>query len=161
MATTENQLTILGKELTRQEKLKKSRKITTDLTRKIIDWLNDTGYFIVWRNNSIPSTRHEVVKETINAFDKDGNPIEILTEYVKVHFKKNQKTISTLDIIGYRSDNVHTEIEIKTGNDKLDKEQKEHLSNLQKAGCVSFATSDFNSFKEQIKPFLFEKVNAF
>jgi hypothetical protein len=148
--------------LSRNEKLKKSRKVTTDLTRLVIDYLNATRQFKVWRNNSIPSTRHEVVKEVINAFDAQGNPIEIVTEHVKVHFKKNQKTVSTLDIIGVRLwDACHTEIEIKTGKDKLDKEQAEHLADLQKAGCVSFVVTDEQSFLIQIEKFLKPKVLAF
>lgn len=150
------------KELSRNEKLKKSRKITNDLTRFVIDYLNGTGQYKVWRNNNIPSTRHSVVTEVINAFDGQGNPIEIVTEHVKVNFKKNQKTVSTLDVIGYRLwDGCHTEIEIKTGRDKLDPEQAEHLADLQKSGCISFVVTNEKSFIEQINPFLKSKLLAF
>lgn len=146
-------------ELTRHQKLIKSRKITTDLTKKIIDYLNDSGCFKVWRNNNIPSTRHEVVEEIINAFDRLGNPIEIKTEHVKVNFKKNQKTVSTLDLIGYRiSDGLHLEIEIKTGKDKLDSDQQSHLNDLQKSKCISFATSNFEAFLIQIQPYKIHKL---
>ena len=150
------------KELSRHEKLKKSRKITTDLTRFVIDYLNATGQFKCWRNNSIPSTRHEVVTDVIKAFDADGNPIEIVTEHVKVHFKRSQKTVSTLDVIGVRLwDACHVEIEIKTGKDKLDPEQAEHLADLQKAGCVSFVVADEQSFLIQIEKYLKPRELAF
>lgn len=146
-------------ELTRHQKLVKSRKITTDLTKKIIDYLNNSGCFKVWRNNNIPSTRHEIVEEIIQAFDKDGNPIEIKTQHVKVNFKRSQKTVSTLDIIGFRLvDGLHIEIELKTGKDRLDADQQSHLNDLQKAKCISFATSDFEMFLIQIEPYRIYKT---
>ncbi len=141
-------------ELSKREKLLKSRKVTTDLTKKIIDHLNNSGCFKAWRNNNIPSTRHEVVTEIIHAFDKDGKTIEIKTEHVKVHFKKNQKTVSTLDIIGFRlADGMHLEIEIKTSSDTLDTDQQKHLSDLQRAKCISFATGKFETYLLQIEPY--------
>lgn len=151
-----------SKELTRAEKMKISRKATTEFSREVINWLNNSGAFKAWRNNNIPSTRHSIERVIIPSFDKDGNAIEIVTEHVKVNFKKNQKTVSTLDLIGYRiSDGKHLEIEIKTGKDKLDLDQQSHLNDLQAAGCISFATGDMHTFRQQIKPYLTDKPLAF
>lgn len=150
------------KELSRSDKMRASRKITNKLQSDVIDYLNNSMQFKVWRNNNIPSTRHQVVIEKIPSFDKDGNPIEIITEHVKVNFKKNQKTVSTFDIIGFRlSDGKHLEIEIKSGKDKLDVDQKLHMDHLQASGCISFATGDKASFEIHIKPFMMDKKLAF
>jgi hypothetical protein len=150
------------KDLSRMDKLRASRKVTNDFQRWVLDYLNSTGDFKVWRNNNIPSTRHQVIKEVIKAFDANGNPIEIVTEHVKVNFKKNQKTVSTFDIIGFRiKDGLHLEIEIKTGKDQLDHEQKLHMNDLQASGCISFATGNKQMFLVQIKPYIEEKPLPF
>lgn len=152
----------IEKQLSRQDKMRKSRKLTNEFQAFVINFLNDTGQFKVWRNNNIPSTRHEVVKEVINAYDKDGNEIEIITEHVKVNFKKNQKTVSTFDLIGYRiSDGLHLEIEIKVGKDKLDEDQQSHMNDLQKSGCISFATGSKETFLLQIEKYMVEKALMF
>lgn len=161
MFETEDNLFDL-KPLDKKQRLQQSRKQTNEFQKWVKDWLNNTRQFKVWRNNNIPSTRHEVVVEEIPAFDKDGNPIIIKTEHVKVHFKKNQKEVSTFDLIGFRkSDGKHVEIEIKTGKDKLDDDQLIHLKALQASGCISFATRDKLMFLEQIKPYVEEKRPAF
>lgn len=150
------------KELTRTEKLRKSRKATNEFQKWVIDWLNDSGQFKVWRNNNIPSTRHQIVTNVIHAFDKEGNPIEIITEHVKVNFKKNQKTVSTFDVIGFRKkDGLHLEIEIKVGKDTLDTDQKDHMNDLHTSKCVSFAVGDKYTFEQQISRWMDAKTLAF
>lgn len=150
------------KELSRQDKLRASRKLTNTFQTWVKDWLNDSRQFKVWRNNNIPSTRHEAVIEFIDAFNEHGQPVRIKTETVKVHFKKNQKEVSTLDLIGFRiRDGRHVEIEIKTGKDKLDADQQTHLNALQASGCISFATGDKHTFLQQIAPYMEEKKLAF
>lgn len=150
------------KELSRQDKLRASRKLTNAFQSWVKDWLNDSKQFKVWRNNNIPSTRHEAVIEFIDAFNEQGQPVRIRTEHVKVHFKKNQKEVSTFDLIGFRiKDGKHLEIEIKTGKDKIDAGQQEHMNALQASGCISFAASDKFTFLQQIKPYMDEKPLAF
>lgn len=150
------------KELTRIEKLRASRKATNEFQTWVIKWLNDTGQFKAWRNNNIPSTRHQIVEEVFNVFDKDGNPMQIKTQHVKVNFKKNQKTVSTFDIIGFRkSDGRHLEIEIKKGKDTLDAEQLEHMNDLQDAKAISFATGNKETFLLQIDKFVTQRKLAF
>lgn len=149
-------------ELSKKERLQKSRKLTNEFQKYVKDWLNKTGQFKVWRNNNIPSTRHEVIVEEIHAFDAEGNPVIIRTEHVKVNFKKNQKEVSTFDLIGFRiKDGKHLEIEIKTGKDRLDDEQKKHMNHLRASGCISFAVGDKNTFLTVIAPFVEEKPLAF
>lgn len=145
-------------ELTRQEKLKKSRKITTDLTKDAMDYLNKTGCFKVWRNNNIPSTRIYKEKEWLDGETEDGKTVRVLVEIPKVAFKSKQIKVSTFDIIGFRLiDGMHVEIEVKT-KDQLDDDQKEHLTDLKKASCISFVISDMYTLKVQIEPFLKRKL---
>jgi hypothetical protein len=150
------------KGITKKQKLQQSRKLTNEFQTFVKNWLNKTGQFRVWRNNNIPSTRHEVIVEEIPAYDAEGNAVIIKTEHVKVHFKKNQKEVSTFDLIGFRiRDGKHLEIEIKTGKDKLDEDQVKHLKALQASGCISFATANKQMFFEQIRPYIEDKPLAF
>jgi hypothetical protein len=150
------------KGITKKQKLQQSRKLTNEFQTFVKNWLNKTGQFRVWRNNNIPSTRHEVIVEEIPAYDAEGNAVIIKTEHVKVHFKKNQKEVSTFDLIGYRiRDGKHVEIEIKKGKDELDEDQEKHLKLLQASGCISFATKDKTMFLHQIAKFIEEKPLAF
>lgn len=158
----ENDLFGLVSGISKKQKLQKSRQLTNEFQSWVKNWLNKSGQFKVWRNNNIPSTRHEVVVEEIPAYDAEGKPVIIKTEHVKVHFKKNQKEVSTFDLIGFRiKDGKHVEIEIKTGKDKLDEDQEKHLKALQASGCIAFATSTKEMFFHQIAPFIEEKPLAF
>lgn len=142
--------TIESTKESRADKMRASRKVTNEFQAWVIKYLNDSMQFKAWRNNNIPSTRIEVIKE------------EGKEDVTKVHYKKNQKTVSTLDVIGFRiSDGKHLEIEIKTGKDKLDKDQLSHLTDLQKSGCISFATGDKHTFMQQITPYMEERKLAF
>jgi len=133
--------------VSRHDKLIKSKKATNEFTAFVIKYLNDSGKFVAWRSNNTPSTRIEVIKE------------EGKEDIVKVHFKKNQKTIAVLDVTGYRvSDGKHLQIEIKVGKDTLKPDQKQHLQAMQKAGCISFVTSTKHDFMLQITPFMEQKT---
>lgn len=137
------------KELTSKEKLIKSRKATTDLTKWAISYLNDNG-FIAWRQNNIPSTRSEI---TLKA---DG------TKETKFHFKKNNITFKLLDIAAVNKETgVYFEIELKTGTDKLSEGQRERIESLKKANAISFAFKDKETFLIQIKAFIKPKPLAF
>lgn len=138
------------KELSRNEKLKKSRKITTDVTKWAIDYLNDSGQFIAWRQNNIPSTRSEIT------IKPDGS------KETKFHFKKNQITFKLLDIAAVQKETgKYCEFEVKTGADKLSTGQIERLQSLKNAGAISFAFSDKETFIHQIKPYLIDRKLAF
>lgn len=161
-----------SKELTRKEKMSKSRKITTDLTRDAINYINDTKQFIVHRQNNIPSTRlaKEIDAaeplnkdgEAITVYDIDGKPVEIFTEQLKTYYKKNQKEFALLDIAGFRiSDGVHLEIEVKTGKDKLKQDQKDRIKSIRDTGGISFAFSDMKMLKILIEPYLQQYKPAF
>lgn len=135
--------------LTSKEKLIKSRKKTTDLTKWCISYLNDNG-FIAWRQNNIPSTRSEV---TVKA---DG------TKETKFHFKKNNITFKLLDIAAVQIETgIYCEIELKAGSDKLSEGQKERLQSLKKANAICFAFYDKETFMHQIKPFVKDRPLAF
>lgn len=132
----------LDKVAQRKARNNASRAATGALTGAVINFLNMSG-FKVWRNNNIPST---VQKVQINP---DGS------KQISQRYKAGMIKVATLDIIGFRKrDGAHVEIEIKSGKDSLSKEQREHLAELQKAGCISFAVKDFDTFREQIKPYL-------
>ncbi len=119
-----------------------SRAATGALTNSVMNFMNMSG-FKVWRNNNIPST---VQKVQINP---DGS------KKISQRYKAGMIKVATFDIIGFRKrDGAHVEIEIKRGKDSLSKEQREHLSDLQKSGCISFAVKDFDTFMGQIKPYL-------
>lgn len=138
-----------AKELTSKEKLIKSRKVTTDLTKWAISYLNENG-FIAWRQNNIPSTRSEI---TLKA---DG------TKETKFHFKKNNITFKLLDIAAINKETgVYYELELKTGTDKLSEGQKERIEALKKANAISFAFKDKETFILQIKPYIKPRPLAF
>lgn len=138
------------KQLTKREKLVKSRKKTTDLTKEIIQWLNDSEQFIAWRQNNIPSTRTEII------IKPDG------TKDTKFHFKKNNVTFKLLDIAAVHIETgKYCEFELKTGTDKLSEGQKERLQSLKKANAICFAFYDKETFMHQIKPFIRERKPAF
>lgn len=129
----------------RAERLRASRKKTTDFTSAVLLRLNLLG-FVAWRNNNIPSqvTRIKV--------DADGK------EHRTTRYKSNNVYLGTLDIIGFRKrDGRHVEIEIKTKakkKDTLSPEQKRQLEKLKSAFCISFVTENLDDFEIQIKPFL-------
>jgi hypothetical protein len=139
-----------SKDLTSKEKLIKSRKITTNLTKWAIDYLNDSEQFICWRQNNIPSTRSETT------FKPDG------TKDVKFHFKKNNVTFKLLDIAAVnKATGQYFELEVKTGKDKLSPGQQDRINALKLANAVSFAFSDKETFLIQIKPYLLPRKPAF
>lgn len=147
-----------SKELSRADKMRASRKITTDLTKDAIDHLNKTGLFKVWRNNNMPSTRIYKEKDWMDGETEDGKWIRVKVEVTKTAFKSNQTKVSTFDIIGFRiGDGVHLEIEVKT-KDQLDEDQAKHMVDLKKAGCISFVISDMFTLRHQIEPFLIRKL---
>lgn len=155
---------LFGKEkhLTRSEKMQITRKQTNEFQSWVIDWLNNSGQFKAWRVNNIPSTRLANEKKQLEAETLTGEPITVIATIPVVYHKKNQKQFSIFDVCGFRlSDGKHLEIEIKTKNDTLDKDQKEHMSDLQTTGCISFATGDKHSFLLQIMPYMAEKQLAF
>lgn len=136
--------------LSKKEKLIKSRKATTDLTKWVIEYLNNSESFIAWRQNNIPSTRTEVV------FKADG------TKDTKFHFKKNNIKFKLLDIAAVHIETgKYCEFELKTGSDKLSEGQKERIESLKKANAISFAFNDKESFLWQIKHFIKERPLAF
>ncbi len=138
------------KQLSPKEKLIKSRKATTDLTKEIIQWLNDSGQFIAWRQNNIPSTRTEVI------IKPDG------TKDTKFHFKKNNVTFKLLDIAAIQIETgIYCEFELKKGADKLSEGQKERIRSLKAANAICFAFYDKETFMHQIKPFVREREPAF
>lgn len=145
-------------ELSRADKMRKSRKVTTDLTKDAVDYLNATGCFKVWRNNNIPSTRLYREDEWLDGETEAGEIIRVKVNIPKVAFKKSQIKVSTFDIIGFRLiDGVHVEIEVKT-KDHLDTDQAQHLKELKSAGSISFVINDMLTLKFQIEPFLIKKL---
>jgi hypothetical protein len=146
------------KELSRADKMRASRKITTDLTKDAIEFLNKSGCFKVWRNNNMPSTRIYKEKEWMDGELEDGSFVRVKVEITKTAFKKGNTKVSTFDIIGFRlSDGMHLEIEVKT-KDKLDEDQAKHLVDLKNAGCISFVISNMFTLKHQIEPFMIRKL---
>lgn len=149
-----------AKELSRKDKLKKSKAFTASLTVFAIDYLNANG-FVCHRSNNTPSTRITKKPVIIKAFDKDGKPIEIKYDEVSINFKKGNIKATILDISGVRNDGVHTELEVKTGKDSLSEAQIDRIKTLKSFGAISFAFSDKETFLLQIKPFVPSKKLAF
>jgi hypothetical protein len=161
---------LFGKpELTKAEKTKASRKITGDLTREVIDWLNDTQQFKVHRSNNIPSPIIKREQGVISAFDEQGKPKDYFYEKITTMFKKNTIKDKILDISGIvlpYNGNDHIaghliELEVKTGKDELSEGQAERIKMIKAAGGISFVFSDWTTFIVQITPYLTEKKLAF
>jgi hypothetical protein len=151
------------KELSRNEKLRKSKKVTADLTQWAIDYLNDSNQFLVHRSNNTPSTRIVKTPKIFKAFDKDGNPITFEYDEVEIFFKKGNIKKTILDISGFCLDGkaTHIELEVKTGKDSLSEGQIKRIEDIKSAGGISFAFKDKESFLWQIKPFVRERKQAF
>lgn len=146
-------------ELTRQEKTKQSKKATGDLTRRVIDYLNDSGQFEVHRSNNIPSPIIKREMAYINAFDENGNPKQYPYEKVTTMFRKHNIKKKILDVSGIRlKDGLHIELEAKTGNDELSEGQEERIKTLKNAHSISFVFSNMETFLIQIKPFMENKL---
>lgn len=148
------------KELSRKDKLKKSKALTASLTIFAIDYLNDNG-FVCHRSNNYPSQRIVKKEMIFNAFDKDGNPIQHKYLDVQISFKKGNIKQTILDISGVRWDGLHTELEVKTGKDQLSEAQLDRIKTLKSFGAISFAFSDKETFLIQINPYLKPKELAF
>lgn len=157
------------KELSRSEKAKKSRKVTSDLTRWAIDFLNDSQQFQVNRSNNFPSPRITKSKTVFEYIDQEGNPQKFEYDEVSIHFKKGNIKESILDISGFvlpynGNDSLagkHIEIEVKTGKDSLSEGQIKRIEDIKKAGGISFMFDSKDSFMHQIRPFMVEKKLAF
>lgn len=157
------------KEKSRKEKLIKSRKATTDLTFKVVQWLNDSQQFRCHRSNNSPGHRISREKKIFEAFDKDGNPIKFEYEDVKIFFKKNNIKDTILDVSGivlpYNGNEKwaghHVELECKTGKDTLSTEQAQRIKDIRDAGGISFVFSDMETFLFQIRSFVVDKLKAF
>lgn len=156
-------------EKTRRERLIKSRRDTTDLTKDVIEWLNATQQFKVHRSNNFPSQRITRKPVIVNAFDSTGKPIEIKYDQVEIHFKKNNIKEKILDISGFvlpynGNDSIaghHIELEVKTKKDTLSEGQIERIHQVKRAGGISFVFDTMETFLLQIKPFIVEKKLAF
>lgn len=156
-------------ELTRQQKGKASRKVTSDLTKQVIDWLNASMQFRVHRSNNIPSPIIKREMAYIEAFDQYGNPKKFEYERITTMFKKHNVKEKILDISGIvlpYNGNDHIaghliEIEVKTGKDSLSEGQVERIKMIKEAGGISFVFSDWNTFMFQIKPYMMERKLAF
>lgn len=157
------------KQPSRAEKMKISRKATTDLTKDAIKYLNDTLQFQVHRSNNFPSPRITRKEAIFEAFDKDGNPVVFKYEKVDVHFKSNNITESILDISGFvlpyaGNDHLagkHVELEVKTKKDTLSEGQVKRIADVKAAGGIAFVFDSMETLKIQIKPFLMERLLAF
>lgn len=150
-------------DLSRNEKLKKSKKVSADLTQWAIDYLNNSNQFLVHRSNNTPSTRIVKKPKVFNAFDKVGNPITFKYDEVEIFFKKGNIKKTILDISGFSLNNnaTHIELEVKTGKDSLSEGQIKRIEDIKAAGGISFAFNDKESFLWQIKPFIKQKPLAF
>jgi len=142
------------KELSKADKLKKAKKITADLTNFAIDYLNNSGIFMVHRSNNTPSTRISKQEKVFKAFDENGNPIEFKYMDVSINFKKGNIKDTILDISGIRNDGVHIELEVKTGKDTLSDNQIERIRLLKSFKGISFAFKDKETFLLQIGPYM-------
>jgi hypothetical protein len=143
----------------RADKMRETRKKTNEFQKWVIDYLNNTGQFKVWRNNNIPSTRKSLQKQWMQGTTRSGQIIEVEVLVEKVHFKAHQTDVSTFDVIGFRIwDGRHVEIEVKYGNDKLDVDQKKHLADLQKSDAISFVATGKDLLKKQIDPYMKEDL---
>lgn len=157
------------KDLSRSDKMRISRKVTTDLTKKVIDFLNDSQQFQVHRSNNFPSPRITKVKTEFKYIDHSGNAQVFEYEDVKIHFKKYNIKEAILDISGFvlpynGNDDIaghHVEIEVKTKKDTLSDEQIKRIADVKGAGGISFVFDTFETFMIQIKPYMKEKLYAF
>jgi len=149
-------------ELTRKEKMVKSRKLTTDLTKDVIKWLNDTGQFHVHRSNNFPSPRITRTPMEYDCYNKEGQPVTFKYEKVDIHFKSNNIKEAILDISGFTTDTArHIELEVKTKNDTLSDAQATRIKAIKEAGGISFVFDTMETFLFQIKPFIKEWPLAF
>jgi hypothetical protein len=156
-------------DLTRQQKTKASRKITSDLTKDVIDWMNESMQFKVHRSNNIPSPIIKRETAFIDAFDQEGNPKQYPYEKITTMFRKNNIKEKILDISGivlvYNGNDIwagkHVEIESKVGKDSLSEGQIERIKLIKQAGGISFVFSDWKTFLFQIKPYMVERKLAF
>lgn len=158
-----------SKELSRADKMRASRKATTDLTRKVIDWLNETQQFHVHRSNNFPSPRITRNKAEFKYIDSNNEQQIFEYDEVEIHFKKGNIKESILDISGIvlpynMNDSIagHViELEVKTGKDSLSEGQINRINVIKKAGGISFVFSDWHTFMIQITPYLVERKLAF
>jgi len=149
-------------ELTRNQKTKASRRITAELTKWVIDYLNDSGQFEVHRSNNIPAPIIKRENAFIDAFDENGNPKQYPYEKVTTMFRKNNIKKKILDVSGFRlSDGLHIELECKTGNDELSEGQTERIKKVKSAGGIAFIFSNKETFLMQIEKHLTPKKLAF
>lgn len=157
------------KELSRADKMRKSRKVTTDLTKEIIEWLNDSQQFQVHRSNNFPSPRITKGTGTFEYIDCNGHKQVFEYEKITVNFKKANIKESILDISGfvlpYNGNDAwagkHFEIEVKTGKDELSEGQIKRIADIKRAGGISFVFDSKETFLFQIKHYMVEKKLAF
>lgn len=143
------------KELSMADKTKISRNQTNQLTRKVIDWLNDSGQFRAHRSSNAPGTRLANEEKQITGKLPNGDIVTITAIIPVVYHKKNQMEFAILDISGFRlSDSVHLEIEVKTKTDTLSKEQAERIADIKANNGISFVFDTFETFLLQIKKYL-------
>lgn len=161
---------LFGKpELTRQEKGKKTRKVTSDLTKDAIDYLNQSMQFKVHRSNNIPSPILKREIGYIDAFDQQGQPKKYEYEKITTMFRKHNVKEKILDISGivlpYNGNDIWAghliEIEVKTGKDTLSEGQIERINLIKEAGGISFVFSDWETFLFQIKKYMVPRKLAF
>lgn len=156
-------------ELTRQQKLIKSKKNTSDLTRWAIDFLNDSGQFQVHRSNNFPSQR--ITREKKRFAYLDENHIQCFFEFeeVKIMFKKGNIKDTILDISGFvlpyngndQWASRHIELEVKTGKDSLSDGQIKRIEDICAAGGISFAFNSKEMFLHRIKMYMVDRKLAF
>jgi hypothetical protein len=152
-----------SKQLSRSEKMKISRKATTDLTFQIIKWLNDSGQFRVHRSNNFPGQRIVRKKMVYSCFNSKGEPVDFEYDSVEIFFKANNIKETILDISGFilpYNGNVnlagkHLEIEVKTGKDSLSDGQIQRINDVSAAGGVSFVFDSMETFLIQIKKYAY------
>lgn len=157
------------KQLSRNEKTKKSRAATSDLTLWAINYMNDSGQFRVHRSNNTHPPIIKRSKKEFNAFDINGKPIVFTYDSVEIMYKRNSIKQKILDISGVvlpynGNDNLaghHIECEVKTGSDSLSEGQSERIALLKKAGAISFVFDSKETFLIQIKKFMVSKPLAF
>ena len=87
-----------NEELSRTDKMRKSRRNTTDLTKEAVEYINNTGQFSVLRSNNIPSYRTQKVTKTLNAFDENGDLFVYEYETIEIHHKRANIKEAILDI---------------------------------------------------------------
>jgi hypothetical protein len=156
-------------DLSRNEKTKKSRQNTADLTLWAINYLNDSGQFRVHRSNNTHPPIIKRSKKEFNAFDENGKPIVFTYDSVEIMYKKNSIKQKILDISGvvlpYNGNanlaGHHIECEVKTGSDSLSEGQSERIALLKKAGAISFVFDSKETFLIQIDKFMVNKLLAF